>query len=86
MFTSWFWKSALERALKSFAQTLVALLSAGGIGLLDAPWSITLSTAGMTALLSVLTSVASERVGEPGSPSMVTADRTARPTTIPTGV
>lgn len=74
MLTPWFWKSTLERAVKSFAQTLVALLSADGIGLVDAPWTIALSTAGMAALLSMLTSVASERVGEPGSLSAVSTD------------
>ncbi|MGH3938301.1 MAG: holin [Pseudonocardiaceae bacterium] len=71
MFTSLFWRLALERAFKTFAQTLVALLSAGGIGLLNAPWTTALSAAGMAALLSLLTSVASEPWGARGTPSLL---------------
>lgn len=88
MFTSLFWRLALERAFKTFAQTLVALLSAGGIGLFNAPWTTALSAAGMTALLSVLTSMASEPWGARGTPSLVqpmpvaaeTAPTVVRPT------
>lgn len=84
MFTFLFWRFAFERAVKTFAQTVTALFSASGIGLLDAPWIEVLSVAGMTALLSVLTSVASERVGEHESPSLVRSDRPAeQPERVP---
>lgn len=71
MFTYLFWRSAFERAFKTFAQTLVALLSIGGVGLLNAPWTTALSAAGMAALLSVLTSMASEPRGERQNPSLL---------------
>ncbi|MGH3883708.1 MAG: holin [Pseudonocardiaceae bacterium] len=71
MFTYRFWQLASERAVKTFAQSLVAILSATGVGLLTVPWSTALPTAGMAALLSVLTSMASAPVGEPGSPSLL---------------
>jgi len=77
MFTYLFWRFTFERAVKTFAQTVTALFSASGIGLLNAPWIEVLSVAGMTALLSVLTSIASERVGEPESPSLVRSDPSA---------
>lgn len=79
MFTYLFWRFAFERAVKTFAQTVTALFSASGIGLLDAPWMQVLSVAGMTALLSVLTSVASGRVGDPESPSLVRSEPPAEP-------
>ncbi len=37
MFTAMFWRRTTERAVKSFAQSLAALLSAAGLGLFDAP-------------------------------------------------
>lgn len=58
MFNAAFWKGAFERAVKTFAQAEVAVLTANSFGLLDAPWVASLSAAGMAALLSVLTSVA----------------------------
>jgi hypothetical protein len=73
MFTYRFWQLTGERAVKTFAQSLVAIFSAAGVGLLTAPWTTALSTAGMAALLSVLTSMASAQVGEPNSPSLVPA-------------
>ncbi|MGH3904772.1 MAG: holin [Pseudonocardiaceae bacterium] len=73
MFTYPFWRSALERAFKTFAQTLVALFSISGVGLLDAPWTSALSAAGMAAVLSVLTSMTSEPMGERNTPSLLRA-------------
>jgi hypothetical protein len=73
MLTLTFWQCSLERALKTFCQTLVAVLGAGSVGLLNADWITSLSTAGMAALLSVLTSVGSTPVGKSGTPSLVGA-------------
>jgi len=73
VFTLVFWQATAERAVKSFAQALAALLGTGGIGLWDVAWLTTLSIAGMTALLSVLTSLTSVSIGPVGSPSVVTA-------------
>ena len=38
MWSAVFWKAAGERALRTFAQTLAALLVADATGLLDAAW------------------------------------------------
>ena len=46
-----------ERAVKTFAQTEAALLTAAGTGLLDTDWLTSLSVSGMAALLSVLTTI-----------------------------
>lgn len=69
MWTSTFWKAVLERAIKTFAQTLAALLIGDGTGLLNSNWVDNLSVAGMAALLSVLTSLGSGFVG-PSGPSL----------------
>ena len=66
MWTKAFWQASAERAVKTFAQTAAALLVASGTGLLDSDWQTTGSVAGMAALLSVLTSVASAGVGTSG--------------------
>ncbi len=61
-----FAKATAERALKSFCQALAALLVADGTDLLNTAWADRLSVAAMTALLSVLTSVASAPIGGTG--------------------
>ena len=71
MFTRQFWTLSAERAVKTFAQALAAVLVTGGASLLTADWTTALSTAGMAMVISILTSVASLRVGPPDSPSMV---------------
>ncbi|MGH3980830.1 MAG: holin [Pseudonocardiaceae bacterium] len=87
MFTYQFWRLAFERAVKTFAQTLLAIFGAGGIGLLDAPWTTALSAAGMAAVLSVLTSMTSAPVGERNTPSLLLPEspsqRSVRRTTVP---
>lgn len=75
MFCSSFWKATAERAVKAFAQSLLAILSAGSLGLLDVDWPTSLSTAGMATLLSLLSSVASSRIGSPSDPSALPVPR-----------
>jgi hypothetical protein len=57
MFTLAFWHLTLVRAVKTFAQALAALLGANAVDLVHANWFVTLSTAGLAGLMSVLTSV-----------------------------
>ncbi len=71
MLSKVFWLQSLDRAVRTFAQTLVAVLGANSVGLLDAPWTASLSTAGMAAVLSLLTSVAASNAGTPGTPDLV---------------
>ena len=75
MFTRAFWTATAERAVKTAAQTAAALLVAAGTGLLDSDWTATASVSGMAALLSVLTSIGSAGVGNPG-PSLTTEELT----------
>lgn len=78
MFGQFFWQSTAERAVKSFSQSLLGLLSAGSVGLLDVDWVTALSTAAMVTLLSLLSSVASAGTGAVGDPSLLPA-HDARP-------
>lgn len=74
MFTKQFLFDALERALKTFAQTLLATLTVGGAttGIHELPWVAALSIAATATVLSLLTSVASLPVGNQTA-SMTTA-------------
>lgn len=57
MLTAAFWRGAAERAVKTFAQSLLAALAVGGIGFGDVDWGRILSVAGVAALVSLLTSL-----------------------------
>lgn len=62
-----FWKAAAERAIKTAAQAAVALITVGAVsGLLDVDTVQVLSVSGLAALVSLLTSLASDHVGPPG--------------------
>jgi hypothetical protein len=76
MWTLVFWKATAERAVKTFAQTLAALLVADGTDLLNSAWVARLSVAGMAALVSVLTSVGSETAT--GDPSLTRVEFVAK--------
>lgn len=66
-----FWRDALERTVRTFAQSLAALLVASGAGLLDAPWQTSLSVAGMSAAVALLTAIGGATVGDPSSASVL---------------
>ncbi|MDT0270247.1 holin [Streptomyces sp. DSM 44915] len=64
--TTWtWWRATLERAVRTAAQTLVAVLGAGAVDLLTVDWGPALATAAGAALLAVLTAVATP--GGPGA-------------------
>lgn len=65
-----FWVETIERAVKTSAQTAAALLVGDGAGLLTVDWTAIGSVAGLAAVGSVLTSLASGTVGD-DSPSLV---------------
>lgn len=51
-------KAALVRAIKTFAQAMVAQIGAGTIGITEFDWLTALSISAMAAVLSILTSIA----------------------------
>lgn len=58
-----FWVDAAERSIKTFAQSCVAVLTANVVGLLDVDYIALLSVAGLAAVVSLLTSIASGTTG-----------------------
>lgn len=74
MFTTAFWKAAAERAVKTFAQTLVVLLGAGAVDVLSIDWVKALSLSAGAALVSVLTSIGSDWVSKADGPSLTDAE------------
>lgn len=64
MFTKTFLKDTAERAVKTFAQSLAAVMTAGATGVLDVDWMNALSVALLATLVSVLTSFGSGYVGD----------------------
>ena len=61
MFTTVFWKDAAERAIKTVAQTLLALWLVGDVALnaLSVDWTEALGVALGAAVISLLTSIVS---------------------------
>jgi hypothetical protein len=68
-----FIKAALERAIKTFAQALVALISVNATGVLDVDWKGGLSAAALAAVVSILTSIGSDWATGNG-PSLTNAE------------
>lgn len=65
-----FWKLAIERAVKTFAQSLLAVLGGGSLNLISVDAEAALGISVGAALLSVLTSLASAKFTD-GDPSLV---------------
>ena len=64
MFNQTFLKDTAERAVKTFAQSMVAVMTAGATGVLDVDWVNALSVTLLATLVSVLTSIGSGTVGD----------------------
>lgn len=65
-----FWKQATERAVKTFAQAIVAQITTNNIGVTELNWVNILNIAGTAAILSVLTSIGSASFTSDGSPDI----------------
>lgn len=75
MFTKTFWKDTAERAVKTFAQSMAAVLTAGVTGVLDVDWINALSVSLLATLVSVLTSIGSGYVGDDSASVMKLQDK-----------
>ncbi|KQB85016.1 holin [Corynebacterium oculi] len=63
MWTKGFWVDTVERAIKTLAQALIAVLAVG-TPIYDLAWGESLGIAATAAVISVLTSIVSVGVGE----------------------
>ncbi|SDJ74321.1 holin [Streptomyces indicus] len=61
-----FWLATTERAVRTFAQTLIAALGLDAADVLALPWGRGLALAGIAAILSVVTSIATGTTGSSG--------------------
>lgn len=68
-----FWLDAAERAIKTFAQTLLAYFGADAFDVLQANWGNALPIAAGAVVLSVLTSLLSLKLGKSGTASATDA-------------
>lgn len=67
MFTAPFWKAAFERAIRTFAQTAAALVAVDvAVSVIDVDWPYVAGVSATAAVLSILTSIAADKVGQPG--------------------
>lgn len=66
MWSTSFWRATSERALRTFAQALAALIGAGAVNIIDIDWPASIGIAATAALLSVLTSIGAADFGAPG--------------------
>jgi hypothetical protein len=88
MFTKSFWILASERALKTVAQTFLAMAAAVGVfDALSANWQTILGVSIGAGLLSYATSIVSAEIGDHADPSLVAKkpDLTDAPVLEPEG-
>ena len=71
--SSQFVQDAVERAVKTFAQAVLAFFGAGALDIVSADWGEALSLGVGGAVLSLLTSVASYKAGNTGTASLTHA-------------
>jgi len=77
IFTKKFWIESSERAIKTAAQTFLALDVGESVNLLTIDWVNMLGVAGGAALLSYATSIVSASITKRPSPSLVKEDDNA---------
>lgn len=88
MFTKQFWIDASERALKTFAQTFLAMVASVSVfDAFTADWLTLFGVSLGAAFLSYLTSIVSAEIGDHGTASLVAKkpDLTDAPVDEPEG-
>lgn len=70
MLSKFFWADAVERAIKTAAQSAVGVFVADTT-ILSLDWEVAGGIVGTAALVSLLTSIASKPLGTPGTASAV---------------
>lgn len=70
VFTRKFWADAAERAIKTAAQSGIGVFVAD-VTVLSVDWEVAGAVVGTATLVSLLTSVASANLGQPGTASVV---------------
>ena len=75
MRTRAFWEDAGERAIRTIAQALLALLGTDALGIVGLDWTQMLSVAAGAGLMSILTAIVATGVGDKGTTQL----RKARP-------
>ncbi len=58
LFTWEFWKAALIRAVRTFAESMLAFIGTGAIVLKDVDWLAALSAGGLGFIIAILLSLA----------------------------
>lgn len=66
-----FWRDAAERAIKTFAQALLSVIAVAGVTVLTVDWVEAFAIGATAALVSVLTSIVSVKIGEEDTASLV---------------
>lgn len=69
-----FWRDACERAIKTSAQAVALALGGGAFNALTVDWATIGGSALGGALLSLLTSIGSNAIGDRGSASFIKLD------------
>ncbi|PKZ14035.1 holin [Alloscardovia omnicolens] len=72
-----FWLDTLERAIKTGAQVLVALIGTGTLGILQVDWLNAFSVTALAVIVSVLTSIASVGASDTITPASTVKISTA---------
>jgi len=67
-----FIKDTIERAIKTFAQSLIAVGLVGATDIVHADWINALSIAALAAVISILTSIVSSNFGDPSTAGVTT--------------
>ena len=71
LFTGSFWLDTIERAIKTAAQTVLGLVATNAVDVTSLDWGAIGITTGVTTGLSILTSIVSSGIGEPGTASVL---------------
>ena len=58
MFTKQFWKATLIRAIRTFAESMLAFIGTGAIVLKDVDWLAALSAGGLGFVIAILMALA----------------------------